>query len=341
MIPHSDRPLQTTQWQEELSRAINDPAELFDLLELDRQLLPASMAASNSFALRVPRPFVAKMRKGDLADPLLAQVLPGGPELESVAGYSQDPLAESLTNPVPGLIHKYRGRVLLIGSPVCAVNCRYCFRRHFPYAENQPSKQQWRTALAYIAEHPEISEVILSGGDPLAANDNQLSWLARTLAEIPHLQRLRVHTRLPVVIPSRVTAACVDWLSETRLRAIVVLHINHPNEIDSDLQRAVFKLRQANIDVLNQSVLLKGVNDHATTLATLSEKLFNVGILPYYLHMLDPVAGAAHFAVDRSRTIALQEELLARLPGYLVPRVVKEIPKAASKLPLEVLTTEA
>lgn len=333
MIPHTVIPLQIENWQEELSRAIRNPRELFELLALDPADLPSSLKAHDDFKLNVPRPYLAKIRRGDINDPLLAQVLPVGGELVPTAGYSNDPLGEKAANPAPGLIHKYYGRVLLVVSPACAIHCRYCFRRHFPYEVNQPGRLQWQQALDYIAANAGISEVILSGGDPLAANDQHLHWLTTQIAAIPHVTRLRVHTRFPVVIPSRINNDCLRWLTETRLKTIVVLHVNHPNELGNDTQQAVARLKNAGIDVLNQTVLLKSVNDDADTLIELSEKLYAQGILPYYLHVLDAVQGAAHFAVDRDRINELRERMLARLPGYLVPRVVTEKPGAAAKVP--------
>lgn len=334
MIPHTAHPWHARPWQQELADAVRDPRELFELLDLDPQLLAAALTAHGNFAVRVPRPYLARMRRGDIDDPLLRQVLPDGRELENVPGYVSDPLGEQHTNPVPGLIHKYRSRVLLIVSPVCAINCRYCFRRDFAYDENRPTRAQWQPALDYIAARPEINEVIYSGGDPLATNDRQLLQLTTQIAAIPHVRRLRVHTRLPVVIPSRIDATCLEWLTTTRLSPLVVLHINHPNEIADDVCDAVRRLSNTGITVLNQSVLLTGVNDNEQTLIGLSEKLFEAGIMPYYLHLLDPVAGAAHFDVPSARARALYRSLLAALPGYLVPRLVREKPGASSKTPL-------
>lgn len=334
MIPHTTIPLQTHSWQEELSRAVRDPHELFDLLQLDPGTLPSSLTADKDFKMMIPRPYLAKIQKSNINDPLLAQVLPIGAELIKTAGYGIDPLQETHANPAPGLIHKYHGRVLLIVSPACAVHCRYCFRRHFPYEDNQPSRKHWQQALDYVAADPSISEVIFSGGDPLAANDIQLHWLTTQIAAITHVKRLRVHTRFPVVIPARINGDCLQWLTETRLKTVVVLHTNHPNELGDDNHQAVMKLKAAGVDVLNQAVLLKGINDNSKILVSLSEKLFETGILPYYLHVLDPVQGAAHFAVDRQKIDQLQEHLHARLPGYLVPKLVVEEPGAASKIPV-------
>jgi L-lysine 2,3-aminomutase len=335
MIPHTTLQLETLSWQDQLAQAIRDPVVLFNLLELDHRDLVAALSAQKDFNLVVPRRYLAKIRKGDLLDPLLAQVLPVGAELVSAPGFTADPLKEMDASPAPGLIHKYPGRVLLIVSPMCAVHCRYCFRRHFPYKEDQPARQKWRNALRYIATNKNISEVIFSGGDPLAVNDRHLEWLVDQIARIGHVKRLRVHTRFPVVIPARITDQCINWLTKSRLKPIMVLHANHPNELDLDTEQAVSRLKMAGVDVLNQSVLLKGVNDNAETLVNLSEKLYSVGVLPYYLHVLDAVQGAAHFAVDYHEIPALQRELSAHLPGYLVPKLVFEKPGATAKLPVQ------
>ena len=329
MIPHTAIPLQTSplqavSWQEELAQAISDPHKLFALLELDASTLPSALLAHKDFRLKVPHPYLEKIRRGDINDPLLKQVLPIGSELAVVPGYHTDPLAESTANPVPGLIHKYHGRVLLVVSPACAIHCRYCFRRHFPYQNNNPGRQQWQQALDYVAMNQSINEVNFSGGDPLAANDQHLRWLTEQIASIAHVKRLRVHTRLPVVIPSRITDDCIRWLTETRLQSIVVLHTNHPNELGNDVQGAVARLKSAGIDVLNQTVLLNGVNAQADTLISLSEKLYETGILPYYLHILDAVQGAEHFAVKDEQVKKLQQQMLASLPGYLVHKIVVE-----------------
>ena len=327
----------TKSWQEELSNCIRDPEQLFQLLELPESQLVAARAACRDFALQVPRPYLSRIARGDIQDPLLRQILPIADELLAAPGYSNDPLQENDANPVPGLIHKYHGRVLLIVSPVCAVNCRYCFRRHFPYQENKPSRSQWQQALGYIAGDSSISEVIYSGGDPLAASDKQLAWLTEQIAAIPHIKRLRVHTRLPIVIPQRITADCLDWLTGTRLQPIMVVHSNHGNEIDSAVIDAMTRLKAAGVTLLNQAVLLKGVNDSADALVALSEKLFNAGALPYYLHVLDKVQGAAHFSVGEQRARQLVGQLLAKLPGYLVPKLTREDAGGRSKTPLQPL----
>ncbi|MBR9910749.1 MAG: EF-P beta-lysylation protein EpmB [Gammaproteobacteria bacterium] len=318
-------------WQEELIDAVRDPALLLQQLDLPVTLLEHARLASRDFSLKVPHPFLQRMRKGDINDPLLRQVLPLAAELEDVEGYSTDPLQEQAYNAHSGMVHKYRGRVLLIVAPNCAVNCRYCFRRHFPYQDNNPGRQQWQQVFAQLRADQSISEVIFSGGDPLASPDRHLQWLVDSIAAIPHIRRLRVHTRLPVVIPQRITTDTLGWLAGSRLHCSVVLHINHRQELDAAVGGAIAQLRDAGITVLNQSVLLKGVNDCAQTLAELSEALFEQGVLPYYLHLLDRVQGAAHFGVDEPRAIALHRQLQARLPGYLVPRLARDDAGASGK----------
>ena len=328
--------LQERTWQEELAASIRDPETLWQLLELDPKLLDAAYLAANDFPMRVPQPYLERIRKGDINDPLLRQVLPLKNELVAALalGYTKDPLNENCSNPAMGLIHKYHGRVLLIVNPNCAINCRYCFRRHFPYQENKPGRSEWQQALEYIASDTSITEVIYSGGDPLAASDKQLMWLTEQIAAIPHIQRLRVHTRLPVVIPSRITGHCLQWLTGTRLKPVVVIHCNHFNELDEHVVAAMKLLKKAGITLLNQTVLLKGVNDSSDALCQLSERLFESDVLPYYLHLLDKVEGAAHFEVDDQRAKILHAELLARLPGYLVPKLVREVADQPHKLPV-------
>ncbi|RCU43823.1 EF-P beta-lysylation protein EpmB [Corallincola holothuriorum] len=321
-------------WQQELAKAITDPAVLLTMLEIDQTAFADGFAARKQFPMRVPQPFIDRMVKGDPNDPLLRQVLPLSDELITSNGYVSDPLGEHDTQ-APGLMHKYQSRVLLILRGGCAVNCRYCFRRHFPYGDNSPSKQEWQQSFDYIAAHPEINEVLLSGGDPLMANDQQLDWLLTQLEQIPHLRRVRIHTRLPVVIPSRITDALVSRLASSRLKALMVLHINHANEIDNALQRAAQKLKQAGIWLLNQSVLLQQVNDSADALCALSERLFEADIQPYYLHLMDKVAQAEHFDLPLARVQALNKAMMQRLPGFLVPKFVREIAGQQSKTPID------
>lgn len=320
-------------WQRSLARAVSDVGELCELLGLDRRQLPG-IDPESDFPLRVPRSFVARMRRGDPLDPLLRQVLPLERERLPVAGFTCDPLAETDASPAPGLLHKYRGRVLLLAAGACGVHCRYCFRRHFPYAEHRPWAADWRPALDYIAGDREIAEVILSGGDPLTASDRRLSRLADDLAAVPHVRRLRLHTRMPVVLPERVDDSLLRWLKRSRLETVVVIHANHAREIDGEVRRALGRLAAAGVTLLNQSVLLKGVNDRPEDLEALSEALFAAGVLPYYLHLLDRVHGAAHFEVDEAAARDLVRELIERLPGYLVPRLVREVPGVPAKVPV-------
>jgi EF-P beta-lysylation protein EpmB len=318
-------------WKTELSLCIGSVNELLNSVQLNAEQLPISQSAAEDFPLRVPRPFVERMEIGNPNDPLLNQVLPVTQETQSVIGFSPDPLDENHHNPIPGVVHKYANRLLLIVSPHCAINCRYCFRRHFPYQENRQNKQQWQQALDYIKLHQEINEVIFSGGDPLAANDNFLGWLTGQIADIPHIKRLRIHTRLPVVIPTRIDQAFLDWATGTRLKPIVVLHINHRNEIDTAVQQMIQRLLSQGLLVMNQTVLLKTINNSAQTLVELSEALYDAGVLPYYLHLLDPVAGASHFDISAHQAHQIYSQLQARLPGFLVPKLVREVAGEKSK----------
>ncbi len=319
-------------WQQQLREAIRTPDALANALGLEPAELGFSAQADRDFAMLVPRAFVARMTPGDARDPLLRQVLAGAAEESSPPDYSDDPVGETgSANPVPGIIHKYHGRLLLTVASGCAVNCRYCFRRHFPYADNQLSRREWQRAVDYIRADSSVGEVILSGGDPLVARDDYLSELVSALAAIPQVHTLRIHTRLPVVIPARVTPELADALCRPGLSTVVVLHSNHPNEIDAGVTAAAASLRAAGITLLNQSVLLAGINDRADILEQLSTALFRAGILPYYLHLLDRVRGAAHFAVDETRARALVGELAVRCAGYLVPRLVRESAGEGSK----------
>lgn len=334
MIHGTTAAVESVSWQNLLSQSITDPRMLLSRLDLDPALLGPAQAASADFPLRVPEPYLSRMQPGNPQDPLLRQVLPVGEELLEHPDFVLDPLGEQHTNARPGIIHKYQGRLLLIVSAGCAVNCRYCFRRHFPYGDNALSTEEWQQALDYIRQDASIREVIYSGGDPLAANDKRLSWLTREIADIAHVKRLRVHTRLPVVIPQRVTDSLIDALCGTRLPVTMVLHCNHANELDDHLGNAIQTLRRAGVMLLNQAVLLKGVNDRIEDQVALSEALGDHGIVPYYLHVLDHVKGAQHFHVDDETARRLAGEMLAQLPGFLVPRLVREIAGATSKTPL-------
>jgi len=320
-------------WRQSLRDAITDPHDLLDALELgglaDR--LPTGDAG---FALRVPRSFVARMQRGDPHDPLLLQVLPQLAEREDTPGFTGDAVGDLDARTAHGVLHKYEGRALLIAAGSCAVNCRYCFRRHFPYSEEIAAANGWREALAHVRADASIHEVILSGGDPLVLSDAKLHELSQGLEAIPHVRTLRIHTRIPVALPERINASFCEWLASIPLRRIVVLHANHPNELDDPVRAACTRLREAGAILLNQSVLLRGINDDVDTLAALSERLFDCGALPYYLHQLDRVRGAAHFEVADDRARELVENLRKRLPGYLLPRLVREVPGRPGKTPL-------
>ncbi len=323
-------------WLAQLANVVTDPDELLQLLELsDHPELAAGRDARRLFTLRVPRTFIARMQKGNPDDPLLLQVLTSQKEFIRTPGYSDDPLNEQSSAIVPGLLHKYRNRALLLTKNGCAVNCRYCFRRHFPYQDHQGHKRNWRVALDYIRSQPALDEIILSGGDPLMARDDELDWLISELEKIIHIKRLRIHSRLPVVIPARITESLCRRLHQTPLKVIVVTHINHAQEIDAEVRERLVDLHQAGVTLLNQSVLLRGINDNAQTLAALSNALFDSGILPYYLHVLDRVQGAAHFHVDDDHARTIMRELLTLVSGYLVPKLAREIGGQPSKTLLD------
>ena len=328
-------------WQRELAEAVRDPLELLSLLGLcpadlgPESTADALIAATRDFPLRVPRSFVARMRPGDPADPLLRQVLAVPAELLQIEGFGTDPLDEAQARDAPGLLRKYAGRALLVSTGACAVHCRYCFRRHYDYGADQPDGQpRWSAALAQLAADAQIEEVILSGGDPLSLGNARLGALLAKLAQLPQLTRLRIHTRTPIVLPARVDAGLLEVLAPWRERLVIVVHANHAAELDDAVLLALRALGAHSTALLNQSVLLAGVNDDATVLAQLSGRLFTAGVLPYYLHQLDRVAGAAHFAVDDRTALQLHAALLASLPGYLVPRLVRENAGESSKTPL-------
>ena len=334
MITASPSPLQPSGWQAAWRAAIRDPRELLALLDLPHLAGHLSDAAAAQFPLRVPRGFVARMRPRDPSDPLLRQVLPLDEEDRIVPGYGLDAVGDGAARAGHGVIRKYQGRALLVATGSCAVHCRYCFRRHFPYARETAAAAGWGEALAAIAADASIHEVILSGGDPLALATPKLAQLTDALAGIAHVRRLRLHTRLPIVLPERVDAALLHWLGDMPWPVAMVLHANHANEFDARVDAAVAALRGTGAAVLNQAVLLRGVNDSPDALAELCERGFAAGVLPYYLHQLDRVQGTAHFEVDDDRALALHAALAARLPGYLVPRLVREVPGAPGKTPL-------
>lgn len=318
-------------WQRELAQAVTDPAELCRLLELDPQRALEAAGGAALFRVRVPRGFLRRMRRGDPNDPLLRQVLPERGELHSPSGFGADPLGEREAMRAPGLLHKYRGRALLITTPACAVHCRYCFRREFPYEDAQGDGARWGQALEALRADASIEELILSGGDPLSLSTARLKALTDVLREIPHLKRLRLHTRTPVVLPERVDEEFLGWLGSLPWSPVVVLHSNHANEIDAAVRAAAEAMRARGATLLNQSVLLAGVNDSLTALQELSRALWSAGVLPYYLHLLDRVRGAAHFEVAETRARELLAQLAACMPGYLVPRLARETPGAPAK----------
>ena len=326
--------LQPVRWQQAWREAVRDPRELLAMLDLHALAARVSDEAAAQFPLRVPRGFVARMRRGDAHDPLLRQVLPLDDEMCMVAGFSADAVGDAAARAGAGVLTKYQGRALLVATGSCAVNCRYCFRRHFPYAEETAARDGWREAVAVIREDDSIEEVILSGGDPLSLATPKLAELTDALATIPHLKRLRIHTRLPVVLPERVDAPLLDWLRGLPWPVAIVLHANHANEFDASVDEALAALRGTGAQLLNQAVLLRGVNDSLQALADLSERSFAASVLPYYLHQLDKVSGAAHFEVPDAEAKALHAGLAARLSGYLVPRLVREVAGDTGKRPL-------
>ncbi|MDF2530050.1 MAG: epmB [Gammaproteobacteria bacterium] len=321
-------------WKQALSAAITQPEQLLQYLELPMDLLEQAKAAGKSFPLKVPLGFANRMEKGNLNDPLLKQILPLGAELIETPGYSSDPLQEQASNPIPGLLHKYHGRVLFIATGTCAVNCRYCFRREFPYENNNPGSKGWEKAIEYIQNDPSITEVILSGGDPLMLSDKPLQNLLHKIAEICHVKTLRIHTRLPIVLPERISDTLVEILKDSRLKTVIVVHCNHSNEIDAQVAQAFAKLKAAGVTLFNQAVLLAGVNDQVDAQVSLQQKLFENGVLPYYLHLLDKVQGSAHFLVTDEAAKQLMFEMTQRLPGYLVPKLAREVAGMGSKLHL-------
>jgi EF-P beta-lysylation protein EpmB len=323
-----------SNWQKEIAMSFSDPVLLLKYLELPLENFTDDIKARQLFPMRVPRPFAARMQTGTPFDPLFMQVFTSRKEFEPAQGFSTDPLQEQ-DNKQSGILHKYQNRLLLLVRGGCAVNCRYCFRRHFPYSDNHLNKQQWQQALNYIIANPQIDEVIYSGGDPLMAKDDFLAWLTTQIEAIPHIKRLRIHTRLPVVIPSRITTELITWFTQTRLKPVMVLHVNHANEIDAGLAKSMQKLRQAGVTLLNQAVLLKGINDTADQQIALNEGLFEIGVMPYYLHVLDKVQGAEHFDSPDAKAKEIMRDLIKRQPGYLVPKLVREISGQPGKTPLD------
>lgn len=320
-------------WQKELSNAISDVASLYELLELP---LPSEFHAPAKFPLRVPHAFIQKMKKGDPNDPLLRQILPDIAECLPVAGYTADPLDENTHNPIKGLLHKYQSRVLITVTGACAVHCRYCFRQHFDYGANLPNSQDIRQICQYIANDKNINEVLLSGGDPLNINNRRFNEWIGALSDIDNIKTIRIHTRLPAILPNRIDDEFIDILANCPKNIVMVLHINHANEIDNALAQKCQTLKKHGVVLLNQSVLLKGINDNVEILCQLSHALFDIGVLPYYLHILDKVAGASHFDLPTDRAVEIYWQLLEKLSGYLVPKLVQEVAGKPYKVPIDI-----
>jgi len=331
MIPQTQLVDTKQAWQIALANVIKDPVDLLKQLGLTDKLTSVDDDVLKTFPLRVPQNYINKMRFGDENDPLLRQVFPLIDESLQVDNFVTDPVGDHFAVTAPGLLQKYHGRALLVTTGACAIHCRYCFRRHFPYADSNPLASQWGQTLTTLRNDTSINEVILSGGDPLVLSDSKLASMVSDLEQIPHLKRLRVHTRLPIVLPERIDQHLLNWIQHTSLQVIMVVHANHANEIDSEVEQAMSKLRDVNCQLLNQAVLLKGVNDSVETLSDLSERLSDLHVHPYYLHLLDPVAGASHFDISEQDGIELIAQLRTTLPGYLVPRLVREQQGEASK----------
>lgn len=336
---------QEKNWQSQLNDLISDPEELLALLNLSASELKSeqllSKHAHQQFKLRVPRQFVTKMQIGNAYDPLFLQVFPHHLEMQDIegqiqAGFSADPLRELEANTLPGMLHKYQSRILMTITGACAIHCRYCFRRHFPYQENLPKSKDWQAIAQYILDHPKINEIILSGGDPLSVSNEKLALWINRFEELPQIKTIRLHTRLPVVIPQRIDHGLLSILSNTRLKVILVVHSNHANELDSEFDVAMHQLSEIKVTLLNQSVLLKGINDNYQVLSELSYRLFDVRVLPYYLHVLDKVQGASHFLITDAEAQRIYQALLKELSGYLVPKLVRESSGELHKTPLNI-----
>ena len=313
-------------WRWHLKNAVRDLNRLANELEISLSDF------KSDFPLLVPFPYLNRIKKGDLNDPLLLQVLPTVEENNEVPGYILDPLQEQKPTNLPkGLIQKYRRRALIVAAAACSINCRYCFRRHFPYDRSRLNQEKWHDLMQHVNSDKSLREIIFSGGDPLILPDKFLEDLILSLNRIAHINTIRIHTRLPVVIPNRINPELISWVKKCRKKLVFVFHINHPNEINDEVQEYLSKIKLEHTVLLNQSVLLKRVNDSSKVLTLLSEKLFETGILPYYLHLLDPVKGTAHFSVAASKGMEIIKELKGQLPGYLIPRLAQEIPGLDSK----------
>ncbi len=323
-------------WQKTLQECITDVDTLFQILELPASLKPGARTASQLFPLKVPRRYLSLIEKANPHDPLLRQILPLQEEHVSAKGFTADPLQELRYMDSPGMIQKYHGRLLLTLTGTCAVNCRYCFRRQFPYSDANPGNKHWQNSLSQIRANPELSEIIFSGGDPLLVNDKKLASLLNDLSAIKHVKRLRIHSRIPIFLPERITNRLINALTSTSLSIVLVIHSNHPKELDTHVANGLAMLKNSGITLLNQSVMLKGVNDQASVLIELSERLFEMGVLPYYLHLLDRVSGTTHFDLPMDRVRCIYQEMLAALPGYLIPKLARDAPGQRNKTILAV-----
>ncbi len=317
-------------WQKELAEGFSNIQDLCDYLQLsfDDDIFLTTM----EFPLRVPREFADRMEKGDVNDPLLKQILPITDENIIFPNFEKDPVGDLNAMSETGVIHKYQGRALFIITGSCAINCRYCFRKNFPYADFQLGTKKITQAIQYIKNNRDISEVILSGGDPLLLSDKKLFSIIHQLEEIDHITRIRIHSRIPIVLPNRITIDFCNTLSSIVKSIVIVVHSNHQNELNSAVRLACKRIKDVGIPLLNQSVLLKNINDNAEQLCELSERLFDFGIMPYYLHLLDKATGTGHFEVNQNKAILLMDEVKKQLPGYLVPKLVREQAGAANKI---------
>lgn len=336
ILTQNEIPWQSDEWQKQLSSSTRTVNEIFDRFSIDNSVKSGSERANEIFRARAPEGFLQQIQSGSMDDPLFRQIFPDGRELDESEGFVTDPLGESASNPVPGLLHKYEGRALIVLTSACAIHCRYCFRRHFPYEENRLSGAQWENLITHIKNDISIEEIILSGGDPLSLKTEQLREKLAPLLALPQISRLRIHSRLPVVLPERIDRKLLQWFDQIRQRIVLVVHANHSREMSDKFKCAMTALQSRKIMLLNQSVLLKGVNDHAATLADLSNRLFDCHVMPYYLHLLDKVAGSAHFDVPDSQAEKIYAQLLSTLPGYLVPKLVREVAHKKHKVPLPV-----
>ncbi len=330
--------MQSLSWQEQLAQAIRQPADLLEFAGLKADSIGYSQQAITQFPVRVPYAFANRIKKNDPNDPILRQVFPYKAEENETIGFINDPLAELSVQPVHGLLQKYNSRVLSITTGACAVHCRYCFRRHYPYQESSASSKHWQASLDHIEDDLSIEEVILSGGDPLTLSDRRLQDMCSSLATIKHIKRIRFHTRLPVVLPARITTTLLKQITDNDKSIIFVIHANHANELDNAVSNTIKRLQEFGVLVLNQSVLLKGINDSVQALINLSERLVENNVMPYYLHLLDPVAGAAHYDVPIEQAQKLIQEMQSSVSGYLIPKLVKEEIGAPSKTLIRHLT---